>query len=66
MDNLKDALTVMMLVEKMAGDEEIVALTKIGMNENLILEKVMDAPLDILENVIKLQEETLKLLEGGH
>lgn len=66
MDDLKAKFAMLMALATMSGDDKMVALTKIGILQNMIFEKVKDAPVETLEKVIKLQEETLKILEGGN
>ena len=53
------------IIATMSGDDKMVAITKIATLQNQIFEKIEDAPVETLEKVIKLQEETLKVLEGG-
>lgn len=66
MDDLKAKFAMIMALAAMSGDDKMVALTKIGILQNMIFEKVEDAPVGTLEKVVKLQEETLKILEGGN
>lgn len=66
MDNLKEKIATLMALAAISGDYKMVALTKIAMLQNMIFEKVEDAPVETLEKVVKLQEETLKILEGGN
>lgn len=66
MDDLKARFAMLMALAALGGDYKMVALTKIGILQNQIFEKVEDAPVETLEKVIKLQEETLKILEGGN
>lgn len=66
MGDLKAKLATLMAFAAMSGDDNLLALTKFGILQNQILEKVTDASLDTLEKVVKLQEETLKILEGGN
>lgn len=66
MGDLKAKLATLMAFAAMSGDDNLLALTKFGILQNQILEKVTDASLDTLEKVVKPQEETLKILEGGN
>lgn len=66
MNNLKEKITMLMALAAISGDDKMVALTKIAMLQTMIFEKVEDAPVETLEKVVKLQEESLKLLEGGN